>query len=79
MKITRYNRGYQIKASDHEMAVLRAAWKHIDWDAFKADLSSPQHRSMSRRMCRGLMLRTDADRRSGEFRGEVYAGPHNNE
>ena len=35
MKITRYNRGYAIRASEHEMAVLRAAWKHVDWDALR--------------------------------------------
>ena len=79
MKVTRFNRGYAIKASEHEMAVLRAAWKHVDWAALKDDLSPSQHRSMAWRMCRGGLLRTDEDRRSGFFRDMPYDGPHNDE
>ena len=79
MKVTRFNRGFAIKASEHEMAVLRAVWKHVDWEALKADLSESQHRSMSWRMSRGLFLRTDQDRRSGYFANMPYDGPHNDQ
>ena len=79
MKVTHFNRGYAIRASEHEMAVLRAMIKHLDWGALVADLSAPQHRSMRRRMCRGLFLRTDEDRRVGEAVGMVYEGPHNDQ
>lgn len=74
MKVTHFNRGYAISVSEHEMAWLRAAMKHVDWPAFRADLSSPQHRSLSRRMSGGYPLRTDCDRRTGDFAGEVYSG-----
>ena len=76
MKVTQFNRGYAIRASEHEMAFMRAMMKHVDWKAFRADLSRQQHRSLARRMCGGFVLRTDEDRRSGEFRGMPYDGPH---
>ena len=79
MKVTRYNRGYAVSVSEHEMAWMRAALKHVDWEAFRADLSSPQHRSLSRRLSGGYPLRTDHDRRTGPFRSMPYEGPHNDQ
>jgi len=81
MKVIQYNRGYYIKTSNHEMAILRGMMKYMvwskDWDKFAATLSSPQIRSLRRRINKGSFLRTDADRRTGKFVGEVYQGPHN--
>lgn len=79
MKVTRYNRGYSIRASDHEMAVLRAALKVVDPKALAATLSKAQHRSMACRTCWGHFLRTDEDKRSGLFRDMPYDGPHNDQ
>ena len=79
MKVTHFNKGYTIHATEHEMAVLRAIWKHVNWDALKADLSKPQHHAMRRRTNRGLLLRTDEDKRSGRARERQYDGPHNDQ
>jgi hypothetical protein len=79
MKVTQYNKGYSLKVSDHEMGWIRAMYKHINWEAFKADLSPTQHRSLAKRMCKGFPLRTDTDRRKGKAKGAKYDGPHNDQ
>lgn len=79
MIITHYNKGYTLHLTEHEMAILRAAWKIIDHNELKPTLSKPQHRSMRRRMNGGHFLRTDKDRRVGEFAGAAYDGPHNDQ
>ena len=80
MKITQYNKGYAIHTTDHEMAILRAMVKHMvwskDWDVFVNTLSPPQVSALRRRINPGKLLRTDEDRRSGEFVGMTYNEPH---
>ena len=80
MKVTHFNRGYAISASEHEMAILRAMVEYMvwskDWDTLVAILSDPQRRALRRRMNGGKIFRKDIDRRSGDFIGEVYDGPH---
>ena len=76
MKVTHFNKGYTIHATEHEMAVLRAIWKHVNWDELKADLSKPQHHAMRRRMSGGFLLRTDVDRRSDNTIDKVIRSGH---
>ena len=80
MKITQFNRGYAIHTTDHEMAILRAMVKYMiwstDWDAFVDTLSPPQVRALRRRINQGKLLRTDTDKRTGEFAGVPYDEPH---
>ena len=80
MKVTHFNRGYAISASEHEMAFMRAMAKHMiwteKWEAYEETLSDPQRRALRRRMNGGKIFRKDIDRRSGDFIGEVYDGPH---
>jgi hypothetical protein len=80
VKIIQYNRGYYVKTSDHEMGILRAMVKYMvwskDWDKFVDTLSPSQFRALRRRINQGKLLRTDEDRRSGEFVGMTYDEPH---
>jgi len=80
MKVTQFNRGYAIHVTEHEMGWLRAMAKHMiwteRWETYEETLSAEQRRSLRRRMNGGKIFRRDSDKRSGDFIGEVYDGPH---
>lgn len=72
MRVTRYRRGYTIRLTEHEMAVLRNAWslnlhdRRYAYDLWTV-LSSSERRALAQRKFGWPgFLATDEDRTPGE-------------
>ena len=66
MKITRFNRGYAIKVTEQELAILRVMESMIDEKALRELLTPGQRKALSRRSKWSTIFYQDQDKRTAE-------------
>lgn len=64
MKITRFNRGYAMRVTENELAILRTMEAMTDEKALIARLTNGQRKSLSRRSRKSTIFYLDSDKRT---------------